>query len=76
MSRRGLASPPGPAILALDADRRAGQTELQQLQSQRNEKSGQKLVFLDDWEKADERLKGATAIVRRLADIAKPKKAA
>ena len=42
----------------------------------RNEKSGQKLVFLDDWEKADERLKGATAIVRRLASIAAPKKAA
>ena len=42
----------------------------------RNEKSGQKLVFLDDWEKPDERLKGATAIVRRLASIAAPKKAA
>ena len=42
----------------------------------RNEKSGQKLVFLDDWEKPEERLKGATAIVRRLASIAVPKKAA
>lgn len=42
----------------------------------RNEKSGQKLVFLDDWDRPDERLKGATAIVRRLASIAAPKKAA
>ncbi|MDO9412700.1 MAG: transcription-repair coupling factor [Pseudolabrys sp.] len=42
----------------------------------RNEKSGQKLVFLDDWDRPDERLKGATAIVRRLASIAVPKKAA
>jgi transcription-repair coupling factor (superfamily II helicase) len=42
----------------------------------RNEKSGQKLVFLDDWENPEERLKGATAIVRRLATIAAPKKAA
>ena len=42
----------------------------------RNEKSGQKLVFLDDWENPEERLKGATAIVRRLASIAAPKKAA
>ena len=42
----------------------------------RNEKSGQKLVFLDDWEKPDERLKGATAIVRRLATIAEQAKAA
>ena len=35
----------------------------------RNEKSGQKLVFLDDWENAEERLKGTTAVVRRLAGI-------
>ncbi len=42
----------------------------------RNEKSGQKLVFLDDWEKPDERLKGATAIVRRLATVAEQAKAA
>ena len=42
----------------------------------RNEKSGQKLVFLDDWEKPEERLKGATAIVRRLAGIAEQAKAA
>jgi transcription-repair coupling factor (superfamily II helicase) len=42
----------------------------------RNDKSGQKLVFLDDWEKPEERLKGATAIVRRLATIAERAKAA
>ena len=42
----------------------------------RNEKTGQKLVFLDDWEKPDERVKGATAIVRRLASIAEQAKAA
>ncbi len=42
----------------------------------RNDKSGQKLVFLDDWEKPEERLKGATVIVRRLASIAELAKAA
>jgi transcription-repair coupling factor (superfamily II helicase) len=42
----------------------------------RNEKSGQKLVFLDDWENPEERLKGATAILRRLAGIAEQAKAA
>ena len=42
----------------------------------RNEKSGQKLVFLDDWENPEERLKGATAIVRRLTAIAEQAKAA
>ncbi|MBI1205321.1 MAG: transcription-repair coupling factor [Rhodopseudomonas sp.] len=42
----------------------------------RNDKSGQKLVILDDWEKPEERLKGATAVVRRLAKIAERAKAA
>ena len=42
----------------------------------RNEKSGQKLVFLDDWENPEARLKGATAILRRLAGIAEQAKAA
>jgi transcription-repair coupling factor (superfamily II helicase) len=42
----------------------------------RNEKSGQKLVILDDWERPDHRLKGATAILRRLASIAEIAKAA
>jgi hypothetical protein len=42
----------------------------------RNEKSGQKLVFLEDWQRPLERLKGATAILRRLAGIAEQAKAA
>ncbi len=42
----------------------------------RNEKSGQKLVFLDDWERPDERLKGTAAILRKLTGIAEQAKAA
>jgi transcription-repair coupling factor (superfamily II helicase) len=42
----------------------------------RNEKTGQKLVFLEDWERPIERLKGASAILRRLASIAEQVKAA
>ncbi len=42
----------------------------------RNEKTGQKLVFLDEWDKPEERLKGTTAILRRLASIAEQAKAA
>jgi transcription-repair coupling factor (superfamily II helicase) len=42
----------------------------------RNEKTGQKLVFLDEWDKPQERLKGTTAILRRLAAIAGQAKAA
>jgi transcription-repair coupling factor (superfamily II helicase) len=42
----------------------------------RNDKNGQKLVFLDEWDKPEERLKGALAIVRRLASIANRAKAA
>lgn len=36
----------------------------------RNDKNGQRLVFLDDWDRPEERLKGALAIVRRLSSIA------
>ena len=36
----------------------------------------QKLVFLDDWERPDERLKGTAAILRKLASIAEQAKAA
>ena len=36
----------------------------------------QQLVFFDDWEKPDERLKGTAAILRNLAAIAEPAKAA
>jgi transcription-repair coupling factor (superfamily II helicase) len=36
----------------------------------------QKLVFFDDWERPDERLKGTAAILRKLASIAAPAKAA
>jgi transcription-repair coupling factor (superfamily II helicase) len=42
----------------------------------RNDKSGQKLVFLDEWDKSEQRLKGTTAILRRLATIAEQAKAA
>ena len=42
----------------------------------RNDKNGQRLVFLDDWDKPEDRLKGALAIVRRLASIAVKAKAA
>lgn len=42
----------------------------------RNDKNGQRLVFLDDWDKPEERLKGALAIVRRLSSIAIKAKAA
>ena len=42
----------------------------------RNEKTGQKLVILEDWESPIERLKGAGAILRRLASIAEQAKAA
>lgn len=42
----------------------------------RNDKNGQRLVFLDDWDKSEERLKGALAIVRRLSSIAVKAKAA
>jgi len=42
----------------------------------RNDKSGQKLVFLDEWDRPEQRLKGTTAILRRLARIAGQAKAA
>ena len=37
---------------------------------------GQQLVFFDDWERPEHRLKGTTAILRKLASIAAPAKAA
>ena len=37
---------------------------------------GQQLVFFDDWERPDERLKGTAAILRKLASIAEQAKAA
>jgi transcription-repair coupling factor (superfamily II helicase) len=42
----------------------------------RNEKTGQRLVFLDEWDRPEERLKGTTTILRRLAGIAEQAKAA
>jgi transcription-repair coupling factor (superfamily II helicase) len=36
----------------------------------------QQLVFFDDWERPDERLKGTAAILRKLASIAEQAKAA
>ena len=42
----------------------------------RNEKSGQRLVFLDEWDRPEQRLKGTTAILRKLAAIAEQAKAA
>ena len=37
---------------------------------------GQQLVFFDDWERPDDRLKGTAAILRKLASIAEQAKAA
>jgi len=37
---------------------------------------GQQLVFFDDWEQPEERLKGTAAILRKLASIAEQAKAA
>ena len=42
----------------------------------RNDKSGQKLVLLDDWPRPIQRLKGTMAILRRLAAIAEQARAA
>jgi transcription-repair coupling factor (superfamily II helicase) len=36
----------------------------------------QQLVFFDDWERPEERLKGTAAILRKLASISAPAKAA
>jgi transcription-repair coupling factor (superfamily II helicase) len=36
----------------------------------------QKVVFFEDWPRADQRVKGTTAILRRLATLAQPAKAA
>jgi transcription-repair coupling factor (superfamily II helicase) len=36
----------------------------------------QKVVFMDDWEKAEERLRGTRRILRRLVELAQPAKAA
>ena len=41
----------------------------------RNDKSGQKLVLLGDWETPVQRLKGTTALLRQLAGIAEKKAA-
>jgi transcription-repair coupling factor (superfamily II helicase) len=41
----------------------------------RNDKSGQKLVLLSDWETPGQRLKGTTALLRALAGIAEKKAA-
>jgi transcription-repair coupling factor (superfamily II helicase) len=41
----------------------------------RNDKSGQKLVLLGDWETPSQRLKGTTAVLRQLAGIAEKKAA-
>jgi transcription-repair coupling factor (superfamily II helicase) len=41
----------------------------------RNGKAGQKLVIFGDWPKPEQRLKGATAVLRRLAGLAEKKAA-
>jgi transcription-repair coupling factor (superfamily II helicase) len=41
----------------------------------RNDKNGQKVVFLDEWDKPQERLKGTAVILRKLASIAEKKAA-
>jgi transcription-repair coupling factor (superfamily II helicase) len=42
----------------------------------RNERSGQRLVFLEDWERPEQRMQGTAAILRKLAAIAAQAKAA
>ena len=37
---------------------------------------GQQLVFFDDWPRPDDRLKGTTAVLRKLVSIAEQAKAA
>jgi len=37
---------------------------------------GQQLLFYDDWERPEDRLKGTAAILRKLASIAEQAKAA
>jgi transcription-repair coupling factor (superfamily II helicase) len=42
----------------------------------RNDKNGQRLVILEEWDTPEDRLKGTAAILRRLAKIATQAKAA
>jgi len=46
------------------------------MRSDPKDAKNQQLVFFDDWERAEDRLKGTTAILRKLASIAVPAKAA
>jgi transcription-repair coupling factor (superfamily II helicase) len=45
------------------------------MRSDPKDTKNQQLVFFDDWERPDERLKGAAAILRKLANIVGPAKA-
>ena len=46
------------------------------LRSDPKDAKNQQLVFFDDWERPEDRLKGTIAILRRLAGIAEQAKAA
>ena len=46
------------------------------MRSDPKDAKNQQLVFFDDWERAEDRLKGTAAILRKLASIAVPAKAA
>ena len=46
------------------------------MRSDPKDAKNQQLVFFDDWERPDDRLKGTTAILRKLAGIAEQAKAA
>ena len=46
------------------------------MRSDPRDAKNQQLVFFDDWERPEDRLKGTAAILRKLASIAAPAKAA
>ncbi len=46
------------------------------MRSDPKDAKNQQLVFFDDWEKPEDRLKGTAAILRKLASIAEQAKAA
>jgi transcription-repair coupling factor (superfamily II helicase) len=53
-----------------------GQGSSVRMRADPKDAKAQQLVFFDDWERPEERLKGTAAILRKLASIAAPAKAA
>lgn len=68
MARRGL-SAQSPSILKMDEDRRSLQTELQTLQSERNEKSKQIGALKSKGGDASELMEDVNAIKDKMADL-------